>query len=181
MLPLACLSSASLILGNKAYVYLSVSSIQMLKVRFLRCIWSALTFQATNPAAALLAAYLFALSVPTVRDLFRIVTIVLGGVVISYGDISITGFGLTIQLGAIAANALRTALSQALLQSSKIRPLSFLHHSAPVGALISAGCAICFELPQFQVEDLQKIDLFHAVANASLALTVTVATSYLVG
>ena len=33
MLPLAILSCASLILGNKAYLYLSVASIQMLKVR----------------------------------------------------------------------------------------------------------------------------------------------------
>ena len=179
MLPLACLSSASLILGNKAYLFLGVSSIQMLKVSHTSVARAVLTKQATSPAAASLAAYLFALSIPTVRDVLRIVAIILGGVVVSYADISISSFGLVVQMGAIIANALRTALSQVLLQSSTMRPLSFLYHSAPIGMAISAGCAIFFELPRFQVQDLQKMGLFQAVVSASLALSVTVSTSYL--
>lgn len=110
----------------------------------------------------------------------RIGVIILGGVIVSYGDLKLTNIGLTIQLGAIAANALRAALSQVLLQSSAMRPSSFLYHSAPVGVFISAGCAIFFELPRFQIQDLQKIGLFQAIVSACLALSVTLTTSYLV-
>lgn len=110
----------------------------------------------------------------------RIIAIIFRGVIVSYGDLTLTDIGLAVQLGAITANALRATLSQVLLQSSAMRPSSFLYHSAPVGVFISDGCAIFFEFPQFQVHALQKIGRFQAVVNASLALSVTITTSYLV-
>jgi hypothetical protein len=180
MLPLAVLSSASLILGNKAYLYLSVSSMQMLKVSISSVAEATLTMKATSPAAASLAAYLFALSVPNVRDTIRIALIVFGGFIISYGDLLLTSIGVAVMIGAIAANALRTALSQVLLQTSKMDPSSFLYHSAPIGALISLGCAMFFEFPRLQVQDLQRVGLFQACVNAMLALGVTLATSHVV-
>jgi drug/metabolite transporter (DMT)-like permease len=139
-----------------------------------------LTYQATSPAAASITAYLFALSIPTTRDVLRIAIIMLGGFVMSYGDINLTNLGLVLQLGAIVANALRTGMSQSILQSSKMDPLTFLRQSAPIGAFISACCAFVFESQRISGSDLQKIGFFQAVCSASLALSVTIATSYLV-
>jgi hypothetical protein len=98
----------------------------------------------------------------------------------SYGQINITNLGLVLQIGAIVANALRTCISQSILQSSNMNPLTFLRQSAPIGAVISACCAIIFESQRLRESDLQKIGLFQAVCSASLALAVTIATSYLV-
>jgi hypothetical protein len=127
-----------------------------------------------------LAAYLFALSVPNLRDTLRIVIIVLGGIIISYGDMLLTSLGASFQLGAIGANALRTALSQVLLQSLKMDPSNFLYHSAPIGAIISAGCAVFFEFPRLDIDDLGRLGMAQALINASLALGVTLTTSHLV-
>lgn len=117
---------------------------------------------------------------PNVRDTVRIAIIVLGGFIISYGDLLLTSVGVSIQLGAIAANALRTTLSQVLLQSLQMDPSNFLYHSAPIGAVIAACCAAFFEFPRLRIEDLERVGLFQACLNGSLALGVTMATSHLV-
>ena len=72
--------SLSLIFGNVAYMYLSVSFIQMLK--------------ASNAVATLLATWIFGLAPPNMKTLANVSLIVVGVIIASYGEINfdIIGF-----------------------------------------------------------------------------------------
>ena len=88
--------SLSLIFGNVAYMFLSVSFIQMLKV----CNSASGTdfqfnkHQATNAVATLLATWIFGLAPPSMKTLANVSAIVVGVAIASYGEIKfdLTGF-----------------------------------------------------------------------------------------
>lgn len=73
IVPIGVLFSLSLICGNLAYLYLSVSFIQMLK--------------ATNSVATLLTTWLFRIAPPNLRVLANVSIIVAGVVIASFGEI----------------------------------------------------------------------------------------------
>ncbi len=88
--------SMSLIFGNVAYMYLSVSFIQMLKVsnpKLQRQVRTDPT-QATNSVATLLATWIFGLAPPNMKTLANVSTIVIGVAIASYGEVKfdLTGF-----------------------------------------------------------------------------------------
>ena len=71
--------SLSLIFGNVAYMYLSVSFIQMLK--------------ATNAVATLIATWIFGLAPPSMKTLGNVSAIVIGVAIASFGEIKFDLFG----------------------------------------------------------------------------------------
>lgn len=97
IVPIGLFFSLSLICGNLAYLYLSVSFIQMLKVLLPRNIWSgdvADMLQATNAVATLLTTWAFGIEPPNLKKLGNVSFIVAGVVVASFGEIKfvLTGF-----------------------------------------------------------------------------------------
>ncbi|CAG7849976.1 SubName: Full=Related to triose phosphate/3-phosphoglycerate/phosphate translocator {ECO:0000313/EMBL:CCA67303.1} [Serendipita indica DSM 11827] len=90
--PIALLFAGSLVLSNKAYLYLSVSFIQMLK--------------AFNPVAILLISFTFRIQSPSTRLLFIVLAISFGVCLASYGELRFDLRGFIIQ--AMAPCALLT-------------------------------------------------------------------------
>lgn len=125
---------------------------------------------------------LYGLSIPSTRDVIRLAIVVCGGMVLSYGDITLTLVGFMCQMSAIVANAMRVTLSQTLLQSANFRmdPLSFLHHFAPIGTFISGVCAVYLEVPHLQLDQVLKVGWVEFLINANLAFAVSLITFGLV-
>jgi hypothetical protein len=100
----------------------------------------------------------------------------------SYGDVTLNLVGFLCQISAILANAMRVTLSQALLQSANFRmdPLSFLHHFAPIGALISGICAYYLEVPNLSIDQILRVGWMEFLINANLAFAISLITFALV-
>ena len=79
IVPIGLMFSLSLICGNLAYLYLSVSFIQMLK--------------ATNAVVTLLATWAFGISQANLRTLGNVFLIVVGVAIASFGEIKFDMFG----------------------------------------------------------------------------------------
>jgi drug/metabolite transporter (DMT)-like permease len=123
ILPIGLLFSASLILSNTAYLYLSVAYIQMLK--------------AFTPVAILLISWTFRIQEPN-RKLAVIVFMISSGVALaSRGELRFNFIGFITQAAAVAFEASRLVMIQILLHGMKMDPLVSLHYYAPVCALIN--------------------------------------------
>ena len=88
--------SLSLICGNLAYLYLSVSFIQMLKVGLVYSDGNSISdnIQATNAVVTLLATWAFGITPPSLRKFANVSLIVVGVAIASFGEIKfdLTGF-----------------------------------------------------------------------------------------
>ncbi|XP_006463391.1 hypothetical protein AGABI2DRAFT_194227 [Agaricus bisporus var. bisporus H97] len=166
ILPIGLLFSGSLILSNTAYLYLSVSYIQMLK--------------AFTPVAILLIQWTFRLQEPN-KKLAVIVFMISSGVALaSQGELRFNLIGFLTQAAAVAFEASRLVMIQVLLHNLKMDPLVSLHYYAPVCAAINLlilpfteGLAPFYALP--------KIGAAIMFSNASVAFLLNVAAVFLVG
>lgn len=86
-MPIGLFFSASLICGNVAYLYLSVSFIQMLK--------------ASNAVVTLLATFMFGITPFDSKKLANVSGIVVGVIIASYGEIQFVMIGFLSELGCI--------------------------------------------------------------------------------
>ncbi|PAV15332.1 TPT-domain-containing [Pyrrhoderma noxium] len=166
ILPIGILFSGSLILSNKAYLYLSVHYIQMLK--------------AFNPVAILLITWIFRLSEPS-KKLGLIVVMISSGVALaSQGELHFDLTGFIIQAVAVAFEASRLVMIQVLLHGLKMDPLVSLHYYAPVCALINLAVIPLTEgfAPFYE---LARIGPFILITNAAIAFLLNIAAVFLVG
>lgn len=168
ILPIAVFNSLSLVLGNMAYLYLSVSFIQMLK--------------ATNAVATLLATWALGLAPPDLSTLGKVSVIVFGVMIASFGEIKFQLFGFLIQVAGIAIEATRLVLVQRILSGDefKMEPLVSLYYFAPATVLINAVPLLFFELPTITLADVLGVGPFTLLANAGLAFLLNVAVVFLV-
>ncbi|KIK56680.1 hypothetical protein GYMLUDRAFT_87214 [Collybiopsis luxurians FD-317 M1] len=202
ILPIGFLFSGSLILSNTAYLYLSVSYIQMLK--------------AFNAVAVLLVSWVFRISEPN-RKLALIVLMISSGVAVaSGGELKFNLFGFIVQAAAVGPflfyssinlpdipfsiffpsvstilqpsltsvisqfEAARLVMIQVLLHGLKMDPLVSLHYYAPVCAIINL-----FALPLTEglapFYELARIGPVILLTNALVAFLLNVAAVFLVG
>jgi len=170
ILPIGALFSASLVLSNTAYLYLSVAFIQMLK--------------AFTPVAILLISFAARLQDPSQR-LALIVLMISGGVCMaSYGELSFNTFGFIVQAMAVAFEASRLVMIQILLQGVKMDPLVSLHYYAPVCALINVlviPFTEGFEPFYALMDHVRSPGLLVLFSNAAVAFLLNVAAVFLVG
>lgn len=166
ILPIGLLFSGSLILSNTAYLYLSVSFIQMLK--------------AFTPVSILLIQFAFRLQEPN-RKLAVIVFLISAGVCLaSYGELQFVLNGFFIQSAAVIFEASRLVMIQILLQGMKMDPLVSLHYYAPVCAAINLFFIPFTEgLEPFYA--LTTISPWILISNASVAFLLNVAAVFLIG
>ncbi|KAF8988706.1 triose-phosphate transporter family-domain-containing protein [Cyathus striatus] len=166
ILPIGVLFSGSLILSNTAYLYLSVSYIQMLK--------------AFIPVAILLITWIARIDEPNKKLLIIVLMISSGVALASQGELRFNLVGFLIQAAAVAFEASRLVMIQVLLHNMKMDPLVSLHYYAPVCAGINLlfipfteGMAPIYELPRLGAAIL--------LSNAAVAFLLNVAAVFLVG
>ncbi|KAG6864506.1 hypothetical protein C0991_009020 [Blastosporella zonata] len=166
ILPIGILFSGSLVLSNTAYLYLSVSYIQMLK--------------AFTPVAILLISWTFRLQDPN-RKLALIVLMISSGVALaSHGELRFHLGGFLVQASAVCFEASRLVLIQILLHNLKMDPLVSLHYYAPVCAVINL-CILPFTEGLAPFRELPSIGPFILLTNAAVAFLLNVAAVFLVG
>ena len=169
IIPIGACYSVTLWIGNAAYLYLSVSFIQMLK--------------AMMPVSVFMVGCLIGNEKFKLSTFANMLLIALGVTIASYGEINFNAFGVVLQLGSIATESVRLVLVQLLLQSRglKLNPITTLYYVAP--------CCFLFLLVPFFGLEWRKItndaDLsvnpFYMISNAILAFGLNMAVFLLIG
>ncbi|KAF2403328.1 TPT-domain-containing protein [Trichodelitschia bisporula] len=169
IMPVGFFFSLSLICGNKAYLYLSVAFIQMLK--------------ATNPVVVLTFTWTFGIAPFSKPTLLKVLVIVLGVVIASYGEIHFNLTGFLYQAGATCFEAMRLVLIERLLNSAqyKMDPIVSLYYYAPICALMNGIVALAVEVPVISSADIWRVGVGNLIANASVAFMLNVSLVLLIG
>ncbi|EME41527.1 hypothetical protein DOTSEDRAFT_176726 [Dothistroma septosporum NZE10] len=169
ILPIGLFFSFSLICGNVAYLYLSVSFIQMLK--------------ALNAVVTLLATFAFGITPFDSKKLANVSAIVVGVVVASYGEIQFVMIGFLIQLAGIVFEAVRLVMVQRILSAPefKMDPLVSLYFYAPACAVINGAFTLFVELPKMSMSDIYSLGIITLIANAAVAFALNVSVVFLIG
>ncbi|PWW73073.1 TPT-domain-containing protein [Tuber magnatum] len=167
--PIGLLFSLSLICSNKAYLYLSVSFIQMLK--------------ATTPVAVLVATWSLGVESPNLGTLKKITFIVIGVMIASYGEILFDTSGFIFQVFGIGFEAVRLVMVQRLLSSAefKMDPLVSLYYFAPVCAVMNFALFSIFESSSLGVSELLRVGWLTFLLNALVAFGLNVSVVFLIG
>ncbi|KAJ1256336.1 hypothetical protein BS78_K048100 [Paspalum vaginatum] len=176
VVPIGALYALSLWFSNSAYIYLSVSFIQMLK--------------------ALMPVAVYSLAVALRTDAFRrasmlnMLGISAGVAVAAYGEARFDAFGVTLQLAAVAAEATRLVLIQILLTSRglKLNPITSLYYIAPCCLAFLTVPWYAVELPRLRAAaaaspggQLPRPDVFVFGTNSLCAFALNLAVFLLVG
>ncbi|KAF3935882.1 hypothetical protein ABW20_dc0102070 [Dactylellina cionopaga] len=169
VVPIGFFFSLSLICSNQAYLYLSVSFIQMLK--------------ATTPVAVLLAGWALGKERPNARVFGNVSIIVLGVIIASYGEIKFVMVGFIFQALGVAFEATRLALVDKLLNSPeyKMDPLVSLYYFAPVCAAMNFVLFICLEASTISLDDILRVGPIVLLLNALVAFALNVSVVFLIG
>ncbi|KAL1642269.1 hypothetical protein SLS58_005609 [Diplodia intermedia] len=157
IMPIAVFNSLSLICGNVAYLYLSVSFIQMLK--------------ATNAVITLLVTWALGQAQPNITKLYQVVFIVIGVFIASVGEIKFDMLGFLIQMGGVCFEATRLVLVQRVLSAPefKMDPLVSLYYYAPATVVTNFLPTLIFEYPKLTGADIASVGIFTLICNASVA------------
>ncbi|CAL9774510.1 unnamed protein product [Musa acuminata subsp. burmannicoides] len=171
VVPIGALYSLSLWFSNSAYMYLSVSFIQMLK--------------ALMPVAVYSIGVLFKKESFKSASMLNMLSISFGVAIAAYGEARFDATGVSLQLGAVAFEATRLVLIQILLTSKGIslNPITSLYYVAPC-------CLACLlvpwslvELPVLRARSAASIrpDLLIFGTNSLCAFALNLAVFLLVG
>jgi len=161
LVPIGVLFALSLWLSNLVYLYLSVSTIQIIK--------------AGSPIAVMTVSFLFGLKQPSVRLVGIILLICTGVGIASYGSVDFNLFGFGIQVLAICIEAVRVCLIQLLLHNAGLTPLGSLHAFAP----ICLACLMILLLPIEGIAPFSKladVGFFTLLLNATLTFGLNLAS-----
>ncbi|KAJ8751807.1 hypothetical protein K2173_025996 [Erythroxylum novogranatense] len=169
VVPIGALYSLSLWLSNSAYIYLSVSFIQMLK--------------------ALMPVAVYSIGVLFKRESFKsdimvnMVSISLGVAVAAYGEARFDTWGVLLQLGAVAFEATRLVLIQILLTSKGItlNPITSLYYVAPCCLVFLFVPWIFVEFPVLRDTSSFHFDFVIFGTNSFCAFALNLAVFLLVG
>ncbi|KAJ5966198.1 sugar phosphate/phosphate translocator [Penicillium waksmanii] len=169
IVPIGIMFSLSLICGNLAYLYLSVSFIQMLK--------------ATNAVVTLFATWAFGIAPANFKTLGNVGIIVVGVVIASFGEIQFDMIGFLIQVGGIIFEALRLVMVQRLLSSAefKMDPLVSLYYYAPACAVTNGVIALFSDVPRMTMNDIYGLGIMTLIANALVAFLLNASVVLLIG
>ncbi|KAG5222199.1 phosphate translocator-related family protein [Salix suchowensis] len=167
VVPIGALYSLSLWLSNSAYIYLSVSFIQMLK--------------------ALMPVAVYSIGVMLKKESFKsntmanMISISVGVGIAAYGEARFDTWGVFLQLGAVAFEATRLVMIQILLTSKGItlNPITSLYYVAPCClAFLTETSSFHFDFVIFGTNSLCAFALNLAVfllVGKTSALTMNVA------
>lgn len=169
VVPIGLLYSLSLWLSNSAYIFLSVSFIQMLK--------------ALMPVAVYSIGVLFKKEAFRSETMANMLSISLGVAIAAYGESKFDAWGVMLQLGAVAFEATRLVLIQILLTSKGItlNPVTSLYYVAP-SCLVFLFFPWCFvEYPILRDRSSFEPDYVVFGTNSFCAFALNLAVFLLVG
>lgn len=169
VVPIGALYALSLWFSNSAYIYLSVSFIQMLK--------------------ALMPVAVYSIGVSLKKDSFRsdtmvnMVSISLGVAIAAYGEAKFDTWGVFLQLCAVAFEATRLVLIQILLNAKGIslNPITSLYYVAPCCFVFLCVPWVLVEFPQLRDASSFHFDFLVFGANSFCAFALNLAVFLLVG
>lgn len=169
VVPIGALYSLSLWFSNSAYIYLSVSFIQMLK--------------------ALMPVAVYSIGVLVKKEPFKgstmtnMICITVGVAVAAYGEAHFDPTGILLQLGAVAFEATRLVLIQILLTSRGItfNPITSLYYVAPCCLVFLSIPWFIVELPKLQAMETIKFSVLIFSTNSLCAFALNLAVFLLIG
>ena len=169
VVPIGALYAFSLWLSNSAYIYLSVSFIQMLK--------------ALMPVAVYSIGVLFKKENFRGETMCNMVSISVGVAIAAYGEAKFDAWGVTLQLGAVAFEATRLVMIQILLTSKGINfnPITSLYYVAPCCLVFLSIPWILVEYPVLRDSSSFHLDWFIFGTNSLCAFALNLAVFLLVG
>ena len=169
VVPIGALYSFSLWFSNSAYIYLSVSFIQMLK--------------------ALMPVAVYSIGVLLKKETFKshsfanMISISVGVAVAAYGEAHFDAWGVLLQLAAVGFEATRLVLIQILLTSKGINlnPITSLYYVAPCCLVFLSVPWLVVEFPILLEGSSFKPDLIIFGTNSLCAFALNLAVFLLVG
>ncbi|KAM3012972.1 hypothetical protein FF2_025893 [Malus domestica] len=169
VVPIGALYALSLWFSNSAYIFLSVSFIQMLK--------------------ALMPVAVYSIGVAFKKDAFKsdtmlnMVSISVGVAVAAYGEAKFNSWGVTLQLLAVAFEATRLVLIQILLNAKGIslNPITSLYYVAPCCFVFLCVPWVIVELPVLRESSSFHFDFVIFGTNSLCAFALNLAVFLLVG
>ncbi|XP_076956947.1 putative sugar phosphate/phosphate translocator At2g25520 [Bidens hawaiensis] len=169
VVPIGFLYSLSLWLSNSAYIYLSVSFIQMMK--------------ALMPVAVYSIGVLFKKEGFKSQTMGNMLSISLGVAIAAYGEAKFNTWGVILQLGAVVFEATRLVLIQILLTSKGItfNPITSLYYVAPCCLVFLSVPWVGVELPKLLDTSTFRFDYFIFSTNALCPFALNLAVFLLVG
>ncbi|KAE8710482.1 putative sugar phosphate/phosphate translocator [Hibiscus syriacus] len=169
VVPIGALYSLSLWLSNSAYIYLSVSFIQML--------------EALMPLAVYSIGVLFKKESFKTDTMINMVSIAFGVAIAAYGEAKFNTWGVMLQLGAVAFEATRLVLIQILLTSKGItlNPITSLYYVAPCCLVFLLVPWIFVEYPILKQTSSFEFDFVIFGTNSFCAFALNLAVFLLVG
>ncbi|KAK2357828.1 hypothetical protein P8452_77053 [Trifolium repens] len=169
VVPIGALYSLSLWFSNSAYIYLSVSFIQMLK--------------ALMPVAVYSISVLFKKEGFKNETMANMISISLGVAVAAYGEAKFDTWGVTLQLMAVAFEATRLVLIQILLNSKGIslNPITSLYYIAPCCLVFLSIPWLIVEYPSLRDNSSFHLDFAIFGTNSLCAFALNLAVFLLVG
>lgn len=105
--------------------------------------------KAFTPVSVLIFSYITGLEKTSMYELYIVTVICIGVAMTSYGEIQFSLIGFTYQLVAIIAESTRLVLTNILLKSLKLDPLSLLYYVSPLCTMFIAISFFIFEYDTF--------------------------------
>ncbi|CAH9089474.1 unnamed protein product [Cuscuta epithymum] len=169
VVPIGLLYSFSLWLSNSAYIYLSVSFIQMLK--------------ALMPVAVYSIGVLFKKDAFKSETMTNMISISVGVAIAAYGEAKFDTWGVILQLGAVAFEATRLVMIQILLTSKGItlNPITSLYYVAPCCLVFLFVPWVFVEYPVLRENSSFHLDYVIFGTNSLCAFALNLAVFLLVG
>ncbi|CAH9068570.1 unnamed protein product [Cuscuta europaea] len=169
VVPIGLLYSFSLWLSNSAYIYLSVSFIQMLK--------------ALMPVAVYSIGVLFKKDAFKSETMTNMISISVGVAIAAYGEAKLDAWGVILQLGAVAFEATRLVMIQILLTSKGItlNPITSLYYVAPCCLVFLFVPWVFVEYPLLRENSSFHLDYVIFGTNSLCAFALNLAVFLLVG
>ena len=160
LVPLALCQSASMILSNMSYAYLTVSYLQMIKTLTIIFV--------------LALSYLFKLGSPSLFGLL-IVLLVVGGVAFaSTGELPHSILGVQLQLIGVLAESFRLVITDWLMRNTPLDPFSLIYYTSPICLAIVVTSASIFEFSRLPFDRMLSYPfVFMIEINSILAFALT--------
>ncbi|XP_073020722.1 probable sugar phosphate/phosphate translocator At2g25520 [Primulina eburnea] len=169
VVPIGALYALSLWLSNSAYIYLSVSFIQMLK--------------ALMPVAVYSIGILFKKDAFKSNTMLNMLAISVGVAVAAFGEAKYDSWGVLLQLGAVLFEATRLVMIQILLTSKGINlnPITSLYYVAPSCLAFLSVPWLIVEYPLLRQRSGFHFDFAIFGTNSLCAFALNLAVFLLVG
>lgn len=169
IVPIGLCYAGTLWVGNAAYLYLSVSFIQMLK--------------ALMPVTVYSVGCVFGTEKFTWGSFWNLVLVTIGVAIASFGELNFNIVGVMYQMSSLVSESIRLVLVQILLQSRglKLNPITTLYYVAPCCFIFLLVPFFALEFAQISNDTNVIISPLHMVANATAAFGLNMAVFLLIG